>query len=34
VNDRWAETLGVVVCSHVADAVEHVDAFVKRADRN
>ena len=34
INDGWESAWGVVVCRHVADAVEHVDAFVKRADRN
>ena len=32
-DDGW-RTSGVVVCSHVADAIEHVDALVRRADRN
>jgi methanogenic corrinoid protein MtbC1 len=32
-DDGW-RTSGVVVCTHVADAIEHVDALVKRADRN
>jgi hypothetical protein len=34
IEDGWEGTWGVVVCRHVADAIEHVDAFVKRADRN
>ena len=32
-DDGW-RTSGVVVCTHVADAIEHVDALVRRADRN
>ena len=32
-DDDW-RTSGVVVCTHVADAIEHVDALVRRADRN
>lgn len=34
VDERWAATGDVVVCRHVTDAVEHVDALVKRARRN
>jgi methanogenic corrinoid protein MtbC1 len=34
VDDRWAANWPVVVCHHVTDAVEHVDALVKRAGRN
>ncbi len=33
-EDGWGPAWGVVVCRHVADAVDHVDAFVKRAARN
>jgi methanogenic corrinoid protein MtbC1 len=32
-DDGW-RTSGVVVCTNVADAIEHVDALVRRADRN
>jgi methanogenic corrinoid protein MtbC1 len=34
IAEGWEGTWGVVVCRHVADAIEHVDAFVKRASRN
>jgi MerR family transcriptional regulator, light-induced transcriptional regulator len=32
-DDVW-RTSGIVVCTNVADAIEHVDALVRRADRN
>jgi methanogenic corrinoid protein MtbC1 len=32
-DEGW-RTSGVVVCTNVADAIEHVDALVRRADRN
>jgi methanogenic corrinoid protein MtbC1 len=32
-EEGW-RTSGVVVCTNVADAIEHVDALVRRADRN
>jgi methanogenic corrinoid protein MtbC1 len=34
IAEGWEGTWGVVVCRHVADAIEHVDAFVRRASRN
>jgi methanogenic corrinoid protein MtbC1 len=34
VDDAWEAAWDVVVCHHVADAVQHVDAFVQRARRN
>ncbi|MCW2983680.1 MAG: cobalamin-binding protein [Conexibacter sp.] len=34
VNDAWATTYDVVVCHHVSDAVDHVDALVQRAGHN
>ena len=34
VEARWASVWGVVLCDHVGDAVEHVDAFVRRASHN
>lgn len=33
-NEAWADAWSVVVCHHVADAVEQVDALVKGAGRN
>ena len=33
-DEAWTATEGVVVCRHVAEAVDHVDAFVMRAARN
>ena len=34
VDEAWATAWDVVVCSHVADAVDQVDALVKRAAHN
>jgi methanogenic corrinoid protein MtbC1 len=34
VDDRWATRWDLVICRHVADAVEQVDALVKRARGN
>jgi methanogenic corrinoid protein MtbC1 len=34
VDARWPLAWDVVVCDHVADSVEHVDALVQRARRN
>jgi methanogenic corrinoid protein MtbC1 len=34
VDERWAARFDVVVCHHVADVVQHVDAFVRRATQN
>jgi methanogenic corrinoid protein MtbC1 len=33
-DPRWATAYDVVICDHVADAVEHVDALVRRARHN
>jgi methanogenic corrinoid protein MtbC1 len=33
-DPRWATAPGVVICDHVADAVQHVDALVQRARHN
>jgi methanogenic corrinoid protein MtbC1 len=30
VDDAWSAVLDVVVCHHVGDAVQHVDALVQR----
>jgi methanogenic corrinoid protein MtbC1 len=34
VDDAWATTYDVVVCRHVSDAVDRVDALVQRAAHN
>lgn len=34
ISEGWQGTWDVVVCRHVGDAVDHIDAFVKRAGRN
>jgi methanogenic corrinoid protein MtbC1 len=34
VDEAWAATRDVVLCRHVAEAVDHVDAFVMRAAQN
>ncbi|HEV7750447.1 MAG TPA: cobalamin-dependent protein [Baekduia sp.] len=34
VDDAWSAVLDVVVCHHVGDAVQHVDALVQRAAHN
>lgn len=33
-DGSWASMWGVVVCDHVTDAVEHVDALIRRASHN
>jgi MerR family transcriptional regulator, light-induced transcriptional regulator len=34
VDEAWASAFDVVVCRHVGDSVDHVDALVQRAGRN
>jgi methanogenic corrinoid protein MtbC1 len=34
VDDGWASRWDVVICRHVTDAVEHIDALVQRASSN
>jgi methanogenic corrinoid protein MtbC1 len=33
-DDAWATAWGVVICRHITDAVDQVDALVQRAGRN